>query len=149
MKVLATNKRARFDYDIAQTFLAGIMLSGQEVKSIRAGGISLKGSFVQFRGHEAYLTNASINPYKNAVGLESYDPTQSRKLLLQKKQLAELREAIQSRGMAVVPTVVGLDHNLVKVEVGLGRGKKQYDKRQTIKKRDMLRDAGRDIKPKR
>lgn len=149
MKILATNKRARFDYEISKTFIAGIVLSGQEVKSARSGAISLKGSFVQFKGHEAFLTNTTISAYKNAVGLDSYDPTQSRKLLLQKRQLIELREAIQSGGMTVVPLAMGLDHNLVKVEVGLGRGKKSYDKRQTIKKRDMLRDASRDVKPKR
>ena len=149
MKVLATNKRARFDYEIHQTYLAGIMLSGQEVKSVRSGAISLKGSFVQFKNHEAYLTNATITPYKHASTLADYSPTQNRKLLLQKKQLVELRAAIQSSGMSVVPLAVGLDHNLVKVELGMGRGKKRFDKRQTIKKRDMLRDAGRDIKPKR
>lgn len=149
MKILATNKRARFDYEISKTFIAGIVLSGQEVKSARSGAISLKNSFVQFKGYEAFLTNTTISAYKNAVGLDSYDPTQSRKLLLQKRQLIELREAIQSGGMTVVPLAMGLDHNLVKVEVGLGRGKKSYDKRQTIKKRDMLRDASRDVKPKR
>jgi SsrA-binding protein len=149
MKILATNKRARYDYEIGKTFIAGVVLSGQEVKSARSGAISLKGSFVQFRGHEAFLTNATISAYKNAVGLENYDPLQYRKLLLHKKQLEELREAIQSGGMSVLPLAMGLDHNLIKVELGLGRGKKRYDKRQTIKKRDMLRDAGRDVKPKR
>lgn len=149
MKILATNKRARFDYEISKTLIAGVVLSGQEVKSARSGAVSLKGSFVQFKGHEAYLTNTTISAYKNAVGLESYDPLQNRKLLLQKRQLTDLREAIQSGGMTVVPLAVGLDHNLIKIELGLGRGKKRYDKRQTIKKRDMLRDASRDVKPKR
>lgn len=149
MKVLATNKRARFDYEIEKTLLAGIMLSGQEVKSVRSGAISLKGSFVQFKGYEAYLTNASINAYKNAVGLENYEPTQNRKLLLQKKELLELRSAIEAGGMSVLPLAIGLDHNLIKVELGLGKGKKRFDKRQTIKKRDMLRDASRDVKTNR
>lgn len=149
MKVLAKNKRAKFDYDISKTYLAGIVLSGQETKSARSGAISLKGSFVHFSGHEAYLTNATITPYKHASHIENYDPTRHRKLLLQKKELVELRESVQSAGMSVLPLAMGLERNLVKVELGLGRGKKAYDKRQTIKKRDMLRDASRDIKPKR
>lgn len=149
MKVLATNKRARFDYDISQKYLAGVVLSGQEAKSARAGAISLKGSFVHFTGHEAFLTNATISVYKHASHTENYDPTRHRKLLLQRKELDELRTAIQSEGMAVLPLAMGLERNHVKVELGLGRGKKAYDKRQTIKKRDMLRDASRDVKPKR
>lgn len=149
MKVLAKNKRAKFDYDISKTYLAGIVLSGQETKSARSGAISLKGSFVHFSGNEAFLTNATITPYKHASHTQNYDPTRHRKLLLQKKELVELREAIQSAGMTVLPLAMGIQRNLIKVELGLGRGKKAYDKRQTIKKRDMLRDASRDVKPKR
>ncbi len=149
MKILAKNKRAKFDYTISKTYLAGIVLSGQETKSARSGAVSLKGSFVYFSGNEAYLTNATITAYKHASHTESYDPTRNRKLLLQKKELVELREAVQSTGMTVLPLAMGLERNLIKVEIGLGRGKKAYDKRQSIKKRDMLRDASRDIKPTR
>jgi SsrA-binding protein len=146
MKILATNKRARYDYDITENMVAGLVLSGAEVKSVKQGAISLKGSFVSFRGNEAYLTNAHITPYKYAASSESYDPTASRKLLLHRKELNRLLGEIQSAGKTAIPTAVGLERGLIKVEIGIGRGKKQYDKRETIKKRDMLRDVSRDIR---
>ncbi|MBI2798329.1 SsrA-binding protein SmpB [Candidatus Saccharibacteria bacterium] len=145
MKIVASNKRARYDYDIAKTVLAGLVLAGHEVKSVKSGAISLKGSFVSFRGGEAWLTNAHITPYKHATGLKDYEPTQSRKILLHRRELNELQGLVQSGGMAVVPLSVGVERGLVKVELGAGRGKKQFDKRQQIKKHDMLRDADREV----
>ncbi len=148
MKILATNRRARYDYEITDTLVAGLVLAGHEVKSVKQGAISLKGSFVSFQGDEAYLTNAHITQYKHASGVADYEPTASRKLLLHRKELDRLLEEIKSAGKTAVPTAVGLERGLVKVEIGIGRGKKHYDKRETIKKRDMLRDAGREVKPK-
>lgn len=146
MKILATNRRARYDYDITETMVAGLVLAGAEVKSVKQGAISLKGSFVSFRGNEAYLTNAHITPYKHSSDIENYDPTASRKLLLHRKELDKLLGEIQSAGKTAVPTAVGLERGLIKVELGIGRGKKRFDKRETIKKRDMLRDVSRDVK---
>lgn len=148
MKILAKNSRARHDYEIGEKFLAGIVLSGQEVKSVKTGAISLKGSFINFKGQEAYLTNASISAYKHASKLEGYEPTGDRKILLTRKEITMLQEKVQTEGMAVLPLAVGLNHGFIKVEIGLGRGKKRYDKRYTIKQRDMLRDASRDTKNK-
>lgn len=149
MKIVATNKRARFDYDISRTLMAGLVLAGHEVKSVKNGAISLRGSFVSFRGGEAWLTNAHITQYKQAGGVKDYDPTQSRKILLHRRELDELQAAAQSEGMSILPLAVGVERGLVKVEVGVGRGKKHFDKREVIKKRDMLRDASRDVRPKK
>ncbi len=146
MKIVATNKRAHFDYDISEKMTAGIVLAGHEVKSVKRGAVSLKGSFVSFTGDEAYLTNAHITLYKQAANIKSYDPTTSRKLLLHRKELDRLLGALKSEGKTAVPTAIGIDRGLVKVEIGIGRGKKRHDKRETIKKRDMLRDLEKDIK---
>jgi len=146
MKIVATNKRARYDYDITETIIAGIVLSGHEVKSVKSGAISLKGSFISFLGDEAYLTNTHISLYKQATGVKEYEPTRSRKLLLHRKELDRLHGDLQSEGKTAVPTAVGIERGLIKVEIGIGRGKKRFDKREVIKKRDMLRDAARDFK---
>lgn len=148
MKIVAKNKRATYDYDISERVVAGIVLKGHEVKSVKAGHISLKGSFISISNGEAFLTNAHITQYKHAANIKGYDPVQSRKILLHRRQIDQIVAAIQSQGMTVVPLAVGIERGLVKVEVGIGRGKKRYDKRETIKKRDMLRDAGRDIRIK-
>lgn len=148
MKIVAKNKRATYDYDIAERIVAGIVLAGHEVKSVKAGHISLKGSFIAIKSTEAYLVNAHITQYKHASNIKGYDPVQSRKILLHRRQIDQIINAIQSQGMTVVPIAVGIERGLVKVEIGIGRGKKRYDKRETIKKRDMLRDAGRDIRSK-
>jgi SsrA-binding protein len=141
MKVLAKNKRGTYDYEITDKLVAGIVLSGAEVKSTKAGHISLKGSFIQIHEGEAFLTNAHITPYKQATQ-QTLDPTRSRKLLLHKKQIVELTNH-KNAGLSAIPLAILLDKSLVKVEVGIGRGKKQYDKREVIKKRDTDREARR------
>lgn len=146
MKVVATNKRARFDYEINETLTAGIVLTGQEVKSVKQGAISLKGSYIHISQGEAYLLNAHITPYKQASNIASYDPTQSRKLLLHRSEIEKLIGSIKSDGKTAVPMSVGIERGLVKVLIGVGRGKKLHDKRETIKKRDMLRDIQREVK---
>jgi SsrA-binding protein len=145
MKVLAKNRRATFDYDIGERLIAGVSLSGPEVKSIKSGFASLKGSFIAIREGEAYLTNAHVTPYTHADHKSDIDPTRVRKLLLHRKQLEELIAHKQS-GLSVVPTALLLDRRLVKVELGIGRGKKRYDKRETIKRRDTERELARQVK---
>lgn len=147
MKILAKNKRARYDYEIKETLMAGLVLAGHEVKSVKAGHISLKGSFISFHGDEAYLTNAHINLYTNASNIKGYEPTRSRKLLLHRREIERLLGEAKAQGMAVVPLSIGSERGLVKVELGIGRGKKHFDKREAIKKRDMIRDANREVKP--
>ena len=147
MKIVAKNKRARFDYEIKDTLVAGIVLAGHEVKSVKSGHISLKGSFVSIKTGEAYLTNAHITLYKSAANIPSYDPVRSRKLLLHRKQINEILGAVKAQGLSVVPLAVGMERGLIKVELGIGRGKKKFDKREAVKRRDILRDVDREIKP--
>lgn len=145
MKILATNRRARFDYDIAEKLIAGIVLTGPETKSAKAGHLSLKGSFVAFRAGEAYLTGAQITPYPQAGPHIAQEPLRSRKLLLHQSQLKKLITAKQA-GFTTVPLAAGLERGYVKVELGTGRGRKRYDKRQTIKARETNRELNRAIK---
>jgi SsrA-binding protein len=144
MKVLAKNRRATYDYAITDRLIAGLVLSGSEVKSTKAGAASLKGSFIVIRSGEAYLTNAHITPYRHSRS-EGYEPTRERKLLLHRKQLDSLIGSKQS-GLSIIPTALLQTGPFVKLEIGIGRGKKQYDKRQTIKHRDTIRDIARMVK---
>lgn len=148
MKLLAKNKRAVFDYEITERIIAGIVLSGSEVKSAKLGHISLKGSFVTIKDGQAYLLNAHITPYSKSTSQTGYDPTQSRKLLLHQKQIARLTGQIKTEGQTALPVAILVERGLIKVEVALGRGKKKYDKRQDLKKHEQLREAQRAMRPK-
>src|ERR1700760_2089983 len=139
MKVLAKNRRATFDYEITENLVAGLVLSGDEVKSPKTGVASLKGSFIALRDNEAFLTAAHITPYSKASDKSAIDPTRARKLLLHRKQIDHLI-AVKQSGFSVVPTALLLSGALVKIEIGVGRGKHRYDKRQTIKERDTNRE---------
>ncbi len=141
MKVIATNRRAKHDYELKERFEAGLVLSGAEVKSIKAGHIDLKGSYISFKGTEAYLVKAHVSPYKQAMGLDSYDPEAERKLLLHKSEIDKILEAAKSQHLSVVPTAIGLTRGRIKIEIALARGKKLYDKREDKKRQSMLRDA--------
>ena len=144
MKLLAKNKRATFDYELTERLIAGVSLLGAEVKSIKMGHASLKGSFISLRAGEAYLTGAHITPYAHSADKE-IAPTRNRKLLLHRRQLNTLVGQKQS-GLSVVPTAFLQDGRLVKLEIGIGRGKKRYDKREAIKRRDTDRELARDVK---
>mgnify|MGYP006282668917 CR=1 FL=1 len=146
MKILATNRRAKHDYELKEKFEAGLVLSGAEVKSVKAGHIDLKGSYISFKNTEAYLVAAHISPYKQAHNMDQYDPTADRKLLLHRKELEKLIEDSRSQHLAVVPTAIGLVRGRIKLEIALARGKKQYDKRETKKRQTMLKEAKLDIK---
>lgn len=139
MPTLATNKRARFDYDILETYEAGIVLTGQEVKSVRKGSVSLKGAFVTIRENEAWLTNAHISKYEKAGLLPGYDPTRTRKLLLQRREIKSLLGKRKQAGLTLLPLSVYTKRNRLKLEIGLARGRKKYEKRDLMKKRDIER----------
>lgn len=145
MKVFAENKKAYFNYEILEEFEAGIVLSGAEVKSTRAGQISIKESFATTSGGELWLTNAHISPFKPAR-LEGYEPTKSRKLLLNKKEIAKISGALGEKGISVLPLRVYDKSGKIKVLLGLGKGKKKYDKREAIKKREQNREIERALK---
>ena len=145
---IAVNKRARHDYQILSELEAGVVLSGQEVKSVKTGHISLKGAFVTIKNNEAYLTGALIPPYKFAGPLPDYDPTRSRKLLLTKPQLRSLIGKAKTEGLTIVPLSVYTKKRLIKVRLAIAKGKKLRDKRETIKKRQAKRLIGRVMRGK-
>ena len=142
----AENRKARFNYEILEKYEAGIELSGSEVKSIRGGQISLESAFVIVRWDEVFLINASIPPYqpKNQAG--DYDPLRNRKILLTKKEIRELAGNEKNKSLTIVPISVYNKGRKIKVEIALVKGKKKYDKRETIKKRDTDRELRRTVK---
>ncbi|MCX6743991.1 MAG: SsrA-binding protein SmpB [Candidatus Parcubacteria bacterium] len=146
---LATNKKARFDYEILETFEAGIVLSGQEVKSAKAGQVNLASSHVVVDSRRnLYLLNATISAYKMAGPLPDYNSGRSRKLLLHRKEIDYLAGKIQQAGLTLVPLSLYTKHNKIKLEIGLVRGKKKYDKRETIRDREDKRQISRLLKTK-
>ncbi len=144
MKIVARNRRAHFDYDISSTIVAGLVLLGSEVKSAKAGHISLKGSFISVHNDELFLVNAHINPYPYAQN--NHEPTRSRKLLVHKKELKQTIALLSQDGFSAVPLSVGIERGLVKLEYGIGRGRKRHDKREVIKKRESNREVDRAVK---
>ncbi|WP_322792667.1 SsrA-binding protein SmpB [Bellilinea sp.] len=143
VKVVATNRKARFEYFLLDTFEAGIALQGSEIKSIRAGQISLAEAYVQTDGKEAWLINAHIAPYEQANRF-NHDPRRPRKLLLHKREIRELWNAVRQKGVTIVPVQVYLKEGKAKVEIAIAKGKKLYDKRHEIAKRDQTREIERE-----
>lgn len=139
-----TNKRAHFDYQISDTFEAGITLNGAEVKAVKLGHADLTGSYVRIMGSEAFLINAKIFPYEYARP-ENYDETRTRKLLLHKKEIISLKGKADGAGSTLVPISFYDKHGLIKLEVGIGKGKKQYDKKKAIKKKDLKRQIEQEL----
>ena len=146
VKVVANNRKASFEYFLLEKFEAGLVLQGSEIKSIRAGQISIQESYVDIaNGDEAWLVEAHIAPYVQANRF-NHDPKRKRKLLLHKKQIRELWNNIRIKGMTVVPLRVYLKDGRAKIEIALAKGKKAYDKRATIAKRDEARSADRETR---
>lgn len=134
-KTVATNRKAYHDYFIEETFEAGIALTGTEIKSVRAGRVNLRESYAQIRDGEIWMVNAHISPYEHG-NRANHDPTRPRKLLMHKQEIARLAGKVQERGFTLVPLRMYLKNNLAKVEIGLARGKKMYDKRDSIARRE-------------
>lgn len=146
-KVVATNKKAYHDYFIDETYEAGITLQGSEVKSIRAGRVSIKESFAGVKDGEVFLYNMHVAPYEYGR-LSEQDPRRTRKLLLHKSEIGRLIGKIKERGYALVPLKVYFSGQVVKIELGLARGKKLYDKRRAITERTARREIERAVKEK-
>ena len=145
MKIITNNKKAYYDYFISDNLEAGISLQGSEVKSIRAGGISLNESYVKIIGDEVYLINCYIKPFeKSSVFVP--DSKRMRKLLLKKQEISKLKQKVLEKGLTIVPLKVYLKGSLVKVEIGIGRGKKLFDKRATLKEKAVKREIENESK---
>jgi len=143
MPQLAQNKKANFDYELQDKYEAGLVLFGHEVKAVRAGQVSLKGSFISIRtknGHsELYLVNCQISPYKCAGSMPDYNPMRERKLLLKHQEINHLLGKKLTEGLTLIPLKIYTNHSFLKLEFAIAKGKKKYDKRETIKKREVDR----------
>jgi len=142
----AENRKARFNYEILEKYEAGIELLGVEVKSVRGGQMSLEGAFIIVRGGEIFLINSNIPPYQVKNSPKDYDALRNRKLLLTKKEIAELVGSEKNKSLTIVPISVYNKNRKIKVSIALVKGKKKFDKRETLKKRDIDREIRREIK---
>lgn len=145
IKVIATNRKARHEYEILQTFEAGLSLVGSEVKSMRAGKVTLKDAYAIPKGNEIFLLNMHISPY-DKTGYSGHDPERPRKLLLHAKEIGKLTSMTETKGVTLIPLKVYFRGKYAKVELGICRGKKAHDKRAAIMERDIRRDMEREIK---
>lgn len=146
-KLIAQNKKAFHDYFIEETYEAGLVLAGTEVKSLRMGKCSIKESFVKIYNNEVVIINMHITPYEKG-NIFNKDPLRTRKLLLHRHEINKMRGAVETQGYTLMPLKVYLKGSLMKIEVGIAKGKKLYDKRQDIAKKDQRRESERDFKVK-
>jgi len=141
----ASNPKAAYNYEILETIEAGLVLEGHEVRAIKTGKVSIKGSYVKILNEEPFLIGATISPYQPANTPADYDSQRSRKLLLSRKEISKLIGLSQSQGLTLIPLKFYSKKGLIKLLVGIARGKKKYDKRETIKKRDIARAKQRGL----
>ena len=144
-KIIASNRKAKFEYFLQERYEAGLSLKGSEIKSIRAGQVSIMESYIQVDGRNAWLIGAHISPYDPA-SRENHDPKRNRRLLLNKQEIKELNNGIKLKGLTVVPVQMYLKNGRAKLEIALAKGKKLYDKRNSIAKQDLEREILRDTK---
>jgi SsrA-binding protein len=144
-KTVVSNRRARHDYEILERYETGIVLTGAEVKSLRGGRGSLAEAYARVRGDEVWLEGMHIPPYEQAMDKTRWEPTRARKLLLHRKEIERLIGKTGERGLALIPLRVYFSHGLAKVELGLGRGKRQFEKRQAIAEREHRREMEREV----
>lgn len=145
IKVITRNKKARFNYEILDTYEAGIVLKGSEIKSLRNHNISIEQAYVHVDGEEAWLVDAYIHPYEQASTF-NHDPKRRRKLLLHKREIRDLWDKVRIKGRTIIPLQVYLVDGIAKIEIAVARGKKKRDKREDIKERDAKRQAEREMR---
>ncbi|NDJ77204.1 MAG: SsrA-binding protein SmpB [Chloroflexi bacterium] len=144
-KVISTNRKARHDYELLDDYEAGLVLTGSEIKSIRAGRVNIRDGYVQPRDDELWLLNVHISTYEQA-GMFGHEPLRPRKLLMHRREIDRIVASIQEKGLTVVPTKLYLVRGLAKVEIALARGKKKYDKRQDLRERESKRQIERTLR---
>lgn len=145
-QIVADNKKAYFDYTIEDKYIAGIALQGVEIKSVRAGKVNLKDSYVIIRNGEVFLLGAHIAEYEKADGMNKVDTRRTRKLLLKKSEILKLERKVNIKGYTLVPTQMFLVNNLAKVEIAVAKGKELYNKKESIKEKDIKRETERQLK---
>ena len=144
IKIISRNRKAKFEYELFDTFEAGLELRGTEIKSIRARQVSLSEAYVRTNGRQAWLVGAHVAPYDQA-SVFNHEPERNRRLLLHKREIKALWDGVRLKGMTIIPISLYLRDGMAKVEIALAKGKRQYDKRQSIKKRDMAREVDREM----
>ncbi len=144
-KMIGVNKKARHLYEFLDTFEAGMVLMGSEVKSLRLGRVSFKDGYIKFKNDEAYLVGVHIAPYEHAGSYDGHEPERERKLLLHAAQIRLLKSRVEQRGLTVVPVRLYFSSGRVKLEIALARGKKVYDRKEDRKERDLKREAAREL----
>jgi len=145
IKIVATNRKAKFEYFLLDVFEAGVSLKGSEIKSIRAGQISIKEAYIRVDEHEAWLMEAHVAPYAEANRF-NHEPRRPRQLLLHKREIRKLRDSVRKKGLTVIPTKVYLKGGRAKIEIALARGKKLHDKRHALKTKESERDMNRQMR---
>jgi len=145
IKIIAKNRKANFEYFIEESFEAGIALTGSEIKSVRAGQVSLHEAYIQIDGQQAFLVNCHIAPYQFG-SYSDHDPKRPRKLLLHKKEIRRLWAEVRQRGVTIIPVKMYLKNGKAKLEIAIAKGKKLYDKRESIAKKDQQRDVARQLR---
>lgn len=145
VKIISTNRKARFEYEIVDNYEAGLVLVGTEVKAVREGKVNLSDAYARFIKGELWLIGLHISPFSKSA-IENHDPLRNRKLLLHQRELKKIHRQIQEKGLTVVPLKIIIKRHLVKIDLGIARGKRKYDKRQTIAERDQKRDMQRSQK---
>ena len=144
IKIISRNRKAKFEYELFDTFEAGLELRGTEIKSIRARQVSLSEAYIRTNGRQAWLVGAHVAPYDQA-SVFNHEPERDRRLLLHKREIKALWDGVRLKGMTIIPINLYLRDGMAKVEIALAKGKRQYDKRQSIKKRDMAREVDREM----
>ena len=144
-KVIATNRKAKHDYFLLDTYEAGLVLQGSEIKSIRAGQVSIKEAYVRTDGKEAWLVDAHIAPYDPA-SRQNHDPKRDRKLLLHRKEIGKLWDEVRQKGVTIIPLRIYLKNGRAKLEIALAKGKRKYDKRQDLARKDAQREMERALR---
>jgi SsrA-binding protein len=146
IKIIANNKKAWHDYFIEDVYEAGLVLTGTEVKSIRLGKVNLKEAFCRIKNGEVFINNMNISPYEQGSRENPTDPTRVRKLLLHRTEIGKLCRLVDEKGFALVPTKIYLKNSLIKLEIGVAKGKKLHDKRETLKQKEADRETSRAIR---
>ena len=147
--IVADNRKARHDYDIEESYEAGMVLTGSEIKSVRAGRMNLRGSYARIVNGEVLLYDTHISPYEQSGTFFNHEPTRPRKLLLHRREISRMSGQVREKGMTIVPLKVYFKNRRAKLEIGIARGKKLYDKREDVAKRDAQREIDRAMKSQR
>jgi SsrA-binding protein len=145
VKIVAKNRKASFEYFLLDRYEAGLSLHGSEIKSIRSGQVSINEAFIQIENFEAWLINAHIAPY-NAASIFNHDPKRKKKLLMHKNEILKIWNTVRQKGVTIIPVAIYLKNGRAKIEIATAKGKKLYDKRESIAKRDQERESAKSIK---